>query len=129
MSRIKVLIFINSFRAGGSERQALEVIKRLDRIRFEPFVACFQKEGPLLSELPADVGVIHTFPLQSFFSWPAFKEGRELNKFIRQAGIQIIQCSTLQQHRRSASANTAGDQAPPSQSLHKGEGTDQPITV
>jgi L-malate glycosyltransferase len=92
MSRIKVLIFINSFRAGGSERQALEVIKRLDRLRFEPIIACFQKDGPLLSELPSDIGVIHTFPLQSFFGWLAFKQGIEFSKLIRQAGVQIIQC-------------------------------------
>jgi L-malate glycosyltransferase len=92
MVRIKVLIFINSFRAGGSERQALEVIKRLDRAKFEPVVACFQEEGPLLSELPTDIGKIHTFPLESFFSWSAFKQGKEFSKLIRQGGIQIIQC-------------------------------------
>jgi len=92
MSRIKVLIFINSFRAGGSERQALEVIKRLDRTRFEPLVACFQKEGPLLSELPSDIDKIHTFPLESFFSWSVFMQGKKFSKLIRQAGIQIIQC-------------------------------------
>lgn len=92
MSKIKVLVFINSFRAGGSERQALEVIKRLDRMRFEPFVACFQKEGPLLSELPTDIGVIHTFTLQSFFNWSALKEGMELSRFIRQTGIEVLQC-------------------------------------
>jgi L-malate glycosyltransferase len=92
MVRIKVLVFINSFRVGGSERQALEVIKRLDRARFDPVVACFQKEGPLLSELPTDIGKIHTFPLESFFSWSAFKQGKEFSKLIRQGGIQIIQC-------------------------------------
>jgi L-malate glycosyltransferase len=92
MVKIKVLIFINSFRAGGSERQALEVIKRLDRARFDPIVACFKKEGPLLSELPIDIGKIHTFPLESFFSWSAFKQGKEFSKLIRQGGIQIIQC-------------------------------------
>jgi L-malate glycosyltransferase len=92
MSRIKVLIFINSFRVGGSERQALEVIKRLDRTRFEPFVACFQKEGSLLSELPSDTGMIHTFPLHGFFNWPAFKQGLEFRKLIRQSGIQVVQC-------------------------------------
>ena len=92
MSRIKVLVFINSFRAGGSERQAPELIKRLDRSRFEPIVACFQQNGPLLSELPSDVSDIHSFPLESFFSWSAFNQGMKFRKLIRQAGIQIIQC-------------------------------------
>ncbi|WP_447986174.1 glycosyltransferase [Nitrospira sp. Nam74] len=92
MRRSKVLIFINSFRAGGSERQALELIKRLDRTRYEPFVACFKKEGPLLSELPADVEFIHTFPLQSFFSCAFFKQGIAFSKLLQQAGIQIVQC-------------------------------------
>ena len=92
LSRIKVLVFINSFRAGGSERQALEVIKRLDRTKFEPFVACFQREGPLLSELPSDIDVIHTFHLRSFFSWSTFKQGKEFSRILRQAGIHIIQC-------------------------------------
>lgn len=87
-----MLVFINSFRAGGSERQALEVIKRLDRTKFEPFVACFQREGPLLSELPSDIDVIHTFHLRSFFSWSTFKQGKEFSRILRQAGIHIIQC-------------------------------------
>ena len=81
MSRIKVLVFINSFRAGGSERQALEVIKRLDRTKFEPFVACFQREGPLLSELPSDIDVIHTFHLRSFFVGPPLSRERNLAGF------------------------------------------------
>jgi L-malate glycosyltransferase len=92
MGRTKILIFINSFRAGGSERQALELIKRLDRTRYEPLVACFQKEGPLLYELSPDIDNIHVFPLQRFLSWSAFKQGKKFRKLIRQAGVQIIQC-------------------------------------
>ena len=67
MSKIRVLVFTNSFRIGGSERQAVELIKRVDPARFEIIVACFQKDGPLLKELPLAISQLHEFPLVGFF--------------------------------------------------------------
>ena len=59
-SRIRVLFVIGTMGGGGAERQVVEILKRLDRTRFEPFLYLAMKQGELLSDVPADVP-IHAF--------------------------------------------------------------------
>lgn len=59
-SRIRVLFVIGTMGGGGAERQVIEILKRLDRTRFEPFLYLAMKQGELLSDVPADVP-IHAF--------------------------------------------------------------------
>lgn len=56
-SRSRILFVIGSMGGGGAERQMLEILKRLDRTRFEPFLYLSVKDGELLNEVPKDVGV------------------------------------------------------------------------
>jgi len=56
-SRIRVLFVIGSMGGGGAERQILEILRRLDRSRFEPFLYLAMKQGELLGEVPSDVPV------------------------------------------------------------------------
>lgn len=55
--RLRVLFYIGSMNAGGAERQVVEMLRHLDRERFEPQLALAIRSGPLLSEIPADVPV------------------------------------------------------------------------
>ena len=69
MPKTRVLIFTNSFRSGGSERQAVQLAMRLDRSRFEPRIACLQKDGWLLDELDGPLKEVEEFRLDgSFFN-------------------------------------------------------------
>lgn len=60
-----VVLMLTSFDVGGTERQMVDLVKRLDRTRFRPHLACFHKRGRLLAELPDDVQ-IREFPVQGF---------------------------------------------------------------
>src|SRR5205085_4087233 len=42
---------------GGSQRQLIGILQRLDRQRFEPFLYLISPGGELLGEVPADVPV------------------------------------------------------------------------
>lgn len=55
--RPRVLFVIGSMGGGGAERQILEILKRLDRTRFRPFLYLAHKSGELLADVPADVPV------------------------------------------------------------------------
>lgn len=55
--RQKILFAIGSLGGGGSERRLLELIRRLDRSRFEPQLWLAYRRGDLLPEVPADVPV------------------------------------------------------------------------
>ena len=91
MKKTRVLIFTNCFRIGGSERQAVELAKNLDRDRFEPMMACFRNVGPLLEDLNGYVKDVQSFPLTGFRNMTALREGMKFFKFLRRARIDVLQ--------------------------------------
>ena len=58
--RLRILFVIGTMSAGGAERQVIEILKHLDRARFDPILYVASRRGELLSEVPADVPV-HSF--------------------------------------------------------------------
>jgi len=58
--KIRVLFAIGEMSGGGSQRQLIGILQRLDRSRFEPQLYLVSPGGELLSEVPADVP-IHVF--------------------------------------------------------------------
>lgn len=89
--KIRALIFTNSFRTGGSERQAVELAKRLDRSRFEPRVACFQKDGWLLEELLDSLPQADEFRLAGFFNATALRQARAFLRLLRRERVRVVQ--------------------------------------
>lgn len=55
--RIRVLFTIGSLGCGGSERQLLNLLERIDRSRFEPHLYLLDRTGEFLSFIPDDVSV------------------------------------------------------------------------
>jgi glycosyltransferase involved in cell wall biosynthesis len=49
--RVAVLHVVDCLMTGGTERQLYELLRRLDRRRFRPLVACFKAKGDLLPRL------------------------------------------------------------------------------
>lgn len=72
--RLRVLFAIGSMGAGGAERQIVEILKHLDRSRFEPLLYLLSPEGALLGELPGDVSLLCHSDRQSRrrFRWPGW---------------------------------------------------------
>src|SRR5439155_16773916 len=58
--RIRVLFAIGEMSGGGSQRQIIGILQRLDRTRFEPQLYILSPGGELLPEVPADVP-LHVF--------------------------------------------------------------------
>ena len=57
MARIRVLFAISQLAAGGSQRQLLAILRRLDRQRFDPRLYLLYPGGELADALPGDVPV------------------------------------------------------------------------
>ncbi|MEX1232833.1 MAG: glycosyltransferase [Planctomycetaceae bacterium] len=55
MPSLRILFAIGSLSGGGSERQLLGIMQRLDRSRFTPLLYMIEETGELLPELPSDV--------------------------------------------------------------------------
>ena len=67
------------------------MIKHLDRSRFEIHVACFDREGPLLDQLPSDVGEVVPFPLAGFARLSTVRQAAKFISFLRDVRIEILQ--------------------------------------
>ncbi|MGH7232661.1 MAG: glycosyltransferase [Nitrospiraceae bacterium] len=90
--KISVLIFTNSFQVGGSERQAVELVKSINRTQFDLHLACFQREGPLADELPIDLDHVQSYPLSGFYNATAFLQATAFLTFLRRVQAQVVQC-------------------------------------
>jgi glycosyltransferase involved in cell wall biosynthesis len=55
--RIRVLFAIGSLGCGGSERQLVNILTRLDRTRFEPQLYLLDRSGEFLADVPDDVSI------------------------------------------------------------------------
>src|SRR5262249_48237680 len=73
-SRPRVLHLINSFDAGGTERQAVELLNRLDEKRFDARLAVLGWRGPLRRQIVERYPYVPEFPLHGFFNANAVKQ-------------------------------------------------------
>lgn len=56
-SRIRIGFLLPHFSTGGVERVILNLLRRLDRARFQPVLLLLKRRGDLLDQVPADVPI------------------------------------------------------------------------
>ncbi|MFN2577913.1 MAG: glycosyltransferase [Pyrinomonadaceae bacterium] len=87
-----VLFIIDSFEQGGSERQALQLLRQLHssgEVRMH--LACLQDRGPLRAEAEAlGIEEIHEYPLTSFYDFNFVKQLRRLVGYIKKNKIDVL---------------------------------------
>lgn len=91
--RKNVLQLVGSFNQGGSERQAVQLIKLLHADEtHNVFVATLSLEGNLIEEIKA-VGItdIPEFPLHSFYDLNFLKQVNRFRKYLKTKDIDLIQ--------------------------------------
>jgi L-malate glycosyltransferase len=86
---VPVLLMARELGHGGSERQLTEMAKGLDRTRFTPHVGCFAL-GSRAEELRAAGVPILLLPVRSFRSVGAVSSARQMGRYIRENGIQVV---------------------------------------
>ena len=86
-----VLHLIDSFREGGSERQAVQLAKLLDQSgRYTVRVACLNRTGPLRAEFGDAFGEIRCYPLTSFYDHNAFRQLCRFVRYLRSETVDIV---------------------------------------
>src|SRR5215212_4654521 len=71
--RPRVLHLVTSFEAGGTERQFVELLKRLNPERFDVRLAALRIEGPFYPEIASRYPEVPEFPLTSFYNFNALR--------------------------------------------------------
>lgn len=90
--KFRVLHLIGSFETGGSETQAVQLVRLLHAdSRCEVFAACLDRRGPLGAKLAA-VGIndIPEYKLTSFHNWNAITQLRRLVWYLRARRISVV---------------------------------------
>lgn len=87
-----VLFIIDSFEQGGSERQALQLLRQLHTSgECNVRLACLQDRGSLRAEADElGIGEIHEYPLTSFYDLNFVKQLRRLGRFIKENQIDVV---------------------------------------
>ncbi len=93
--KINILQLIGSFHQGGSERQAVQLVRLLrDEGTYRVLVACLDKEGVLRGEIEQPgCADFPEFPLTSFYDANMFRQLRRCAKFLRENNVKIVQTS------------------------------------
>ncbi|HMS39763.1 MAG TPA: glycosyltransferase [Pyrinomonadaceae bacterium] len=88
-----VLQFIGSFHTGGSERQAVQLVRLLKEAgKFNVFLATLNREGALLEEVvKLGFNQIPEFSLTSFYDLNFAWQIKNCVKFLRENKIEIVQ--------------------------------------
>lgn len=89
-----VLHLIPSFHSGGSERQAIQLVRLLSSEgRHNVLVACLNKDGPLIEEFGREaVDEIPEFALDSFYDGKMARQLFSFVRFLKREKIEIVQC-------------------------------------
>jgi glycosyltransferase involved in cell wall biosynthesis len=88
--RIGVLYIVGSFKSGGTETQLVEILRRLDRERFAPYVLCLEKRGAQLGEVERLEVEIHETGFRRLASLRALRAFRSLDAWLQKQEIGII---------------------------------------
>jgi len=89
-ARPRVLHLITSFEIGGTERQAVELLKRLDPERYDVRLAVIRNEGPFYREIESRFPDVPEFPLTSFYNVNAIKQLVRLRRLMKRERIDIL---------------------------------------
>jgi glycosyltransferase involved in cell wall biosynthesis len=87
-----VLFIIDSFEQGGSERQALQLLRQLRSSgQCRVYLACLQDRGSLRAEADQlGLGEIHEYALTSFYDLNFARQIRRVMRFIKEKKIDVV---------------------------------------
>ena len=92
---IPIAIFLTSFDVGGTERQMVELIRRLDPAEFEVHVGCFHRRGPLTPLVEERAASIAAFPIEGFARVPTMRQLIAFAAWCRRLNCRIVQTCEL----------------------------------
>lgn len=95
LPQIPVAVFLTRFEPGGTERQMIELIRRLDPARFTVHVACFQRQGAWLSRVLDRAASVVEFPIHGFARPATLAQLLAFARWCRREQIAVVQTCDL----------------------------------
>jgi glycosyltransferase involved in cell wall biosynthesis len=89
-----IVLMVTSLDIGGTERQTVELVRRLDPNRFRVHLACFHQRGALLTEVPSTIRM-ESFPLHGFRSTDGLVQLGRFARWCRSIGARLVHTCDL----------------------------------
>jgi glycosyltransferase involved in cell wall biosynthesis len=93
--RIPIAILMSSFEPGGTERQMIELVRRLDRSRWAVHVPCFHGRGAWFGRVREAAASVAEFPMTTFQSPSALKHMSAFARWCHALKIAIVHTTEL----------------------------------
>ncbi|HMF96532.1 MAG TPA: glycosyltransferase [Vicinamibacterales bacterium] len=95
IARRPIAFVLTSFEPGGTERQMIELVRRLDRSRWSVHVACFRARGAWFDRVAEAVESVAAFPLDSFKSHGMVRQMWAFARWCRSQNIAVVHTAAL----------------------------------
>jgi glycosyltransferase involved in cell wall biosynthesis len=90
IEKVRLLKFLTVLGVGGTEKQVIELSRRIDSERYEMGFACLRRSGHLLAELLSRGVTVDEYPIQSFFKLNFLRQQWRFFRQIRRDRVQIV---------------------------------------
>jgi len=90
LNRVKLLKFVGLFAIGGTERHVVNLVRRLDSSKFEPYLACFKRYGEFLGEVETLAIPISEYRISSLHNYKTVLQQLRFARLLRRNQIQIV---------------------------------------
>jgi glycosyltransferase involved in cell wall biosynthesis len=90
-AQIPVAVFLTAFEPGGTERQMIELIRRLDPERYRVHVACFRRAGAWMPNAVERAASVVEFPIRGFSRPSTLLQWLRFARWCRRERIALIQ--------------------------------------
>jgi glycosyltransferase involved in cell wall biosynthesis len=94
-SAIPIAVVMTSFEPGGTERQMIELLRRLDPVRWEVHLACFEAKGPWFDRAAEHAASVVEFPVRSFMRPDIVRHIWKFASWCRAHRIAVVQATEI----------------------------------
>jgi glycosyltransferase involved in cell wall biosynthesis len=95
MAPLPIAFVLTSFDPGGTERQMIELLRRLDRSRWTVHVACFRGRGGWFGRVADAVESVAEFPVESFKSRRMLRQMYAFARWCRSLNLAVVHTAAL----------------------------------
>ena len=92
---VPVALFIDRYAPGGTQRQTLELLTRLDRRRFRVYPVCFHREGAWFERVTRFDEPVALFPIYGFRRPHTWRQFLAFSRWCRKTRIQVLHTCEL----------------------------------
>lgn len=90
MTRTSIAIFVDCFAPGGTQRQTIAVLERLDRRQFRVYPVCFHESGAWFDRVTGFEEPVAVFPIYGFRRTATARQLFAFARWCREKGIAVL---------------------------------------